>query len=96
MRVVISNSDNKGKRLQAVFYDGDKKVKTTSFGLQGGSTFIDHKDKKKKSAYLARHSRNNEDWNDYMSAGSLARHILWNKPTLSESIADYKNKFGLK
>ena len=39
MRVVISNSDNKGKRLQAIFYDGDKKVMTTSSGLQGGSTF---------------------------------------------------------
>lgn len=96
MRVIISNSDNKGKRLQAVFYDGDKKVKTTSFGLQGGSTFIDHKDDKKKKAYLARHSRNDEDWNDYMSAGSLARYILWNKTTLAASIADYKNKFKLK
>ena len=58
--------------------------------------FIDHKDDKKKKAYLARHSRNDEDWNDYMSAGSLARYILWNKTTLAASIADYKNKFKLK
>lgn len=95
MRVVISNSDNKDKRMKAVFYDKDKRVRTTHFGLKGGSTFIDHKDEKKKKAYLARHTRNNEDWNDYMSAGSLSRWILWSKPTMSESIRDYKKKFSL-
>lgn len=95
MRVVISNSDNQDKRMKAVFYDKDKRVRTTHFGLKGGSTFIDHKDEKKKKAYLARHTRNNEDWNDYMSAGSLSRWILWSKPTMSESIRDYKKKFSL-
>jgi hypothetical protein len=51
--------------------------------------------KKRKQAYLDRH-RTNENWNDYMSAGSLSRWTLWNKKTLSASIADYKKRFNLK
>jgi len=31
-----------------------------------------------------------ENWQNPMSAGSLSRYILWNKPTLRASIADYK------
>ena len=94
MRVVISNSDNKDKRMKAVFYDKDKKVRTTHFGLKGGSTFIDHKDEKKKRAWIARHEVRGK-FNDYMTASSLSRYILWNKSTLSASIADYKKKFSL-
>lgn len=95
MKVIIEKSDRKNKRYKALFYDGDKKVKTTHFGLDTGSTFIDHKDEDKKKAYIARHSKNNENWNDYQSAGSLAFHILWSKPTLQASIKDYKKKFNL-
>ncbi len=45
---------------------------------------------KKKDAYIARH-KVNENWNDPTTAGALSFHILWNKKTLSESIADFKN-----
>ena len=95
MKVIIEKSDRKDKRYKAVFFDNGKKVKTTHFGLDTGSTFIDHKNEDKKKAYLARHSKNNENWNDYQSAGSLAKHILWSKTSLKDSIADYKKKFGL-
>jgi len=95
MKVTISDSTNPKKRLMAIFTDDKgKKVKTTHFGLKGGSTFIDHKDETKKKNYLARH-KVRENWNDYMSAGSLARYVLWNKPTLTASIADYKKRFNL-
>ncbi len=95
MKVTISDSTNPKKSLMAIFTDADgKKVKTTHFGLKGGSTFIDHKDETKKKNYLARH-KVRENWNDYMSAGSLARYILWNEPTLTESIKSYKKRFNL-
>ena len=96
MKVIIEKSDRQGKRYKAVFFDNGKKIKTTHFGLDTGSTFIDHKNEDKKKAYIARHSKNNENWNDYLSAGSLAFHILWNKPTLQASINDYKKKFNLR
>jgi len=95
MRVVIKPSTIKDKKYTAIFYDGEKKIKTTHFGADGMSDFTKHKDEKRKQRYLDRHRRN-EKWNDYMSAGSLSRYILWNKTTLSASIADYKNKFNLK
>ena len=44
MTLVITKSDRPDKRYKAVF-DGEK---TIHFGSKGGSTFIDHKDPKKK------------------------------------------------
>jgi len=87
----------------AVFYDNEKKIKTTHFGFamtddrgikKYGSTYIDHKNDTLKDAYIARHSVN-ENFEDFMSAGSLSRYILWNKKTFRESIADYKRRFNL-
>jgi predicted solute-binding protein len=103
MEVIIKLSDRPDKRYMAVFYDKNNKVKTTHFGYaitddkgikKYGSTYIDHKNDELKSAYIARHQVN-EDFSDYMSAGSLAFHILWNKKSLRESIADYKRRFRL-
>ena len=80
--------------MTAVFYDGDKKVQTTQFGDSNGSSFIDHKDEQKKEAWIVRH-KVRETFNDPMSASSLSRLVLWNKPTIKESIKDYKEKFGI-
>jgi len=99
--ISVKPSDKKEKRLVASFClcEGeskccDKKKKKVHFGYKGGSTYIDHKDDKKKDAYIARH-KVNENWNDPTTAGALARYILWNKKTLSESIADFKKRFNL-
>ena len=95
----IKPSDRKDKRYVAEFCqcNGESKCKSeerkkTHFGYKGGSTYIDHKDDKKKDAYIARH-KVNEKWNEPTSAGALARFILWNKKTLSASIADFKSRF---
>lgn len=96
MQVLIQPSSSKTKKYKAVFYDDSgKKVKTTQFGAKGYSDFSIHKDPKRKQRYLDRH-RDREDWSDYMSAGSLSRYILWNKPTIKASITDYKKRFNLK
>jgi len=72
----------------------DTDRKKVNFGSRGSSTFLDHKDEKKRLAYVARH-RVNENFNDPLTAGSLSRYILWNKTTLSASIADFKRRFNL-
>jgi len=93
--VQLNKSEIKGKKYTAIFYDNDRrKIKTTHFGSDM-SNYTIHKDDERKQRYLARH-RANENWDDYMSAGSLAKHILWNKPTISASYNDYLKKFGLK
>jgi len=94
--VEIKPSTTKAKKLMAIFYDEkNKKIKTTHFGQKGASDFTINKDKERKDKYLKRHEKR-ENWNDYMTAGSLSRWILWNKPTLKASISDYKQRFKLK
>ena len=95
MRVEIKPSTSKSKKYTAIFYDGDKKVKTTHFGSAGMSDFTKNKDPERKQRYLDRHKAN-ENWNDKFSAGALSRWVLWNKTSLSASIANYKSKFNLK
>ena len=93
--VTIKKSTNPKKKYMAVFYDDNKKkIKTTHFGASGYTDFIKSKDEERKKRYLNRHK--GENWNDYMSAGSLSRYILWNLPTLRSSISDYKRRFKLK
>ena len=102
MKVEIKKSNQSNKKLMAIFYDNDnKKVKTTHFGSASNKDFTIYSKESKKLAddrkrlYLERHKKN-EDWNDYKSAGSLSRYILWNKPTFQESLNDYKRIFKLK
>ena len=90
----ISPSTNPKKKLMAKFQMDSGRTKTTHFGAKGYDDFIQSKNEVKKAAYLARH-RATENHSDPTTAGALARWILWNKPTLSASIADFKRRFGL-
>ena len=96
MYVNIKPSTSSGKKMMAIFYDeAKKKVKTTHFGAVGYEDYTTHQDLVRKQNYLARHDKT-ERWNDYMTAGSLSRWILWNRPTLTASIEDYMHRFKLK
>ena len=100
MKVEIKKSNQPKKKLMAIFYDNDKKVKTTHFGSSSNKDFTIYSKENKKLAddrkklYLERH-RSRENWNDYKSAGSLSRYILWNKSTIDASKRDYANRFNL-
>ena len=67
------------------------------FGLKGGKTFIDSRTEKERQNYIARH-KVRENWNKsgIHTAGFRAFHLLWNKPTLTESIKDVEKKFNIK
>ena len=94
--VKINKSNSKTKKYTATFYNKEKKkLKTISFGAKGYEDYTIHKDKKRKELYIYRHIVK-EDWTKPMSAGTLSRYILWNKPSLEESIKDYKKMFNLK
>ena len=86
MEVVITSSNRPDKRLQAKFEN-----KTVHFGSKDGRTFIDHKDRKVKDAWIARH-KVRENWGDYRTAGSLAKNILWNKRSIKASIDDLNKR----
>ena len=94
--IKLEKSSNLNKKWVAVFYDDlKKKVKTTHFGSAGMSDYTINKDDSRKELYLNRHKAR-ENWNDFTSAGSLSRWILWNEKTLESSFKYYLNKFNLK
>jgi hypothetical protein len=92
----IGRSTNPEKKMMAVF-EVDGRERTTHFGQAGAKDYTRH-DKAvreaRKKAYDSRH-RPTEDWSDPTSAGALSKYILWNKTSLSASIADYKRRFNL-
>ena len=94
-RVSIKPSKLKTKKFTAIFYDDKgKKIKTTHFGAKGMSDYTIHKDPKRKARYIKRHKAR-ENFEDFMTAGSLSRYILWEKPDLQKSINFYKKRFNL-
>ena len=90
MQVSIEKSSRAGKKWMATMND-----KTVHFGARAYDDFTSHGDEKRKAAYLARH-RTTEDWtlNGVETAGWWARWVLWNKPSLSASIADVNRRFS--
>jgi hypothetical protein len=92
--IKIVKSDKAGKKMMAVFEQDSGRTKTVHFGASGMDDFTKTKDEEQKKRYLDRH-RKNENWNDPQSPGALSRWILWNKPTKSASIKDYRRRFKL-
>jgi hypothetical protein len=92
--IKIKTSNNKDKKLDAIF-ERDGRTKVVSFGASGYRDFTKPPhDEERKRLYLERHQKR-EDWNNPVSAGALSRYVLWNKPSLQESIKDYKKRFNL-
>ena len=94
MYVNIKPSTSQGKKMMAIFYDeAKKKVKTTHFGAIGYESYPDHQDLQRKMNYIQRHEAR-ENWKDPMTAGTLSKFLLWNKPSLSASYKDFRSKFN--
>jgi hypothetical protein len=90
MEVIIKHSSKKDKKYDAII-DGKK---TVSFGAAGASDYTIHKDDARKQRYIDRH-KNREVWTKegLKTAGFYAKNVLWNKPTIQESIKDLNNKY---
>lgn len=91
--VIVLSRSSKADKKYMVRIGG----KTVHFGAKGMSDYTIHKDPARKQRYIDRHHRR-ESWSKsgLKSAGFWSRWILWNKPSLSASIADTKRRFGLK
>ena len=95
VKVVISKSTVKGKKYTAIFYDKDKKIKTTHFGATGYSDYTLSKDKEQRDRYRNRHKKDLKT-RDYKRAGFLSYYILWGDSTsIKENIKSYKKRFNL-
>ena len=92
INIEISKASNPNKKYKAVIQQASGRNKTVQFGAAGYSDYTKHKDPERKQRYLNRHKKT-ENWSDYNAAGFYATHILWNKPTITESIKDTNNRF---
>ena len=90
--VIIQPSTRKLKKFDAIVNG----TKTVSFGQRGASDFTIHKDELRKQRYISRHSGMGEDWDDPLTSGFYAENVLWNLPTLQESIDDMNKRFRPK
>lgn len=96
----VKPSHHKNKKVMAIFYTDDKKIKIVHFGSSGYkdyTTFDESERDERKKRYIKRHEkREKELWeNEPMSPASLSRWILWNKPSFREAVKDYKKRFNL-
>ena len=95
INAVLSKSDKKDKKYKVVV-EKDNKKKTIHFGAKGMSDYTKNKDPARKSNYESRHKAR-EDWtkSGITTAGFWAKHILWNKPTIDESVKSTEKRFNL-
>ena len=89
--VTVSKSTRAQKKYMARV--GDVVV---HFGAVGYDDFTTHKDERRKERYLSRHAKR-EDWTlgGVQSAGFWSRWLLWNRPTIAESIRDISRRFNV-
>lgn len=89
-KYILEKSDNKQKKYKI------SNGKTINFGAKGYTDFTINKNPKKKSQYIARHKvRENWTKSGIDTAGFWAKHILWSKPSLSESIKSAEKRFNI-
>ena len=90
MNILLEKSPNPKKKFRVIFPNNTH----VDFGASGYQDFTQHNDPKRKELYLSRHAKR-EDWTleGVHTPGFLSRWLLWNKPTIEESIKDINKRF---
>lgn len=99
---LVKSKDKTHKYEVTLYNEETKRNKTIKFGKAGMEdyTLLYPKDKveanKRKENYLKRHEAR-EDWTKtgLATAGFWARQLLWNKPTIEESLKNIKSVYKL-
>lgn len=85
-------TDQKHKYVAVFENKKTKRTKSIPFGGYGYEDYTIHKDENRKRLYKLRHQ--NDRINEPMTPGALSMWILWNKPTIQESLKDYLKRFN--
>ena len=83
-----------GKKKYEITFEKNGKTYVRKFGAQGMSDFTIHKDRERRERYISRHKKDLRT-GDPMKPGYLSMYILWNKPSLKASLADYKRRLSV-
>jgi len=94
--ISVTPSNKPDKKLHVKLESESGREKNIHIGAKGMDDFTKTKDEEQKQRYIDRH-RAREDWrlSGLMTAGFWSRYLLWNKPSLSASVADVKRRFGV-
>jgi hypothetical protein len=91
--ISIKRSTKSGKKMMATFETNGRK-KIIHFGLTGASDYTRHHDQVRRNRYIFRHLKDYRT-GDPTRAGYLSMFVLWNKPSLQASIADYRRRLNV-
>ena len=86
------DTDGKHKWVATIYNKSTQREKRVKFGAVGYEDMTQHHDEERKRLYLLRHAKN-ESWNDISTSGAWSRWLLWNKKSISASLADIKRRF---
>ena len=102
--ISLVKSNDKTHKFEVTLYNEEtKRNKTIKFGKHGMKDYTLYYDEdgkieanKHKKNYLKRHEAK-EDWTKtgLSTAGFWSKHLLWNKPTLDESLENIKSVYKL-
>jgi hypothetical protein len=94
--LAVKPSSDPEKKLDVVLETNSGREKTVRIGARGMDDFTKTHDEEQKARYIKRHAAR-EDWklSGILSSGFWAKHLLWNKPSLSASKEDVKSRFSL-
>lgn len=92
MIIILKKSNRKFKKWMVCINN-----RWVHFGDNRYQDYTQHKDIKRKLLYISRHKKN-EDWtkSNIMSAGFWSRWLIWEKPTIQDSIKYIESKFNVK
>jgi hypothetical protein len=97
-KVEIMKSKYPNKKFTIILYypDDGKKRKTLQIGQAGAEDVTLGASETKKNSYIKRHqAKENHGISGIATRGFWALHLLWNKPTITESIKDIEKKFNV-
>ena len=90
MEALLSNSNKPNKKYTIVIYNNGRK-RTFHFGSHSIEDYTQHRSKSKKAKYLEKHHENVNPF----SVAFWNQHLLWNKPSIDESVKDVKKKHNI-
>lgn len=86
----LTRSKRRDKKYAFIIDDGS--TKTVNFGQTGYEDYTNHHDNDRKRGYISRHNNERKFWthkkDNLRRAAYLSRFLLWNKPTIKESVRD--------